>query len=134
MRFKRLKTSSGRGWKWQEPIYRVELVLYHGPYPAFVKLAKGLGLKGISLADTAAAGKAIEHWHDDGKRSYLIWIEPDFDLTNPEGLNTLVHEVMHVTMTALMRRGVNADATHEEPYCYFAGWLFEQCYRRLKGR
>lgn len=50
---------------------------------------------------------------------------------DPEGMNTLVHEVTHVTDGIMARKGVpNCDETREA-YCYMNGWLTEQILKRV---
>lgn len=131
---RKVSVSAGRAWRWDDPVYKVGLYLFSSPHSAMIKaLRRSADIK-VKDVKEPPQGKAIEHYHDDGKRVYIIWVDRGFNVRNPEHLNTLVHEVMHITMTALMRRGLNADADHEEPYCYYAGSLFEQCYRLLRSR
>lgn len=127
-----IKVKGGRGWMWSEPMYRVNVVVMQCPHEHLQAALESIGVKAPAAGETPPAGKVIEHWKDKGCGTYIVWIAPEWK-ANPDGLNTLVHETMHVTMTALMRRGIQADVDHEEPYCYFAGHIFERCYCCLKG-
>ena len=122
----------GYAWEFNDPIYRAGIMLYCCEHGDMVKSLLRYKVKVADVVEEPPAGKCIEHYYDSGRRLYIVWIRPGWRERDLDDMNTLVHEVMHVTMTVLMRRGVNADCTHEEPYCYFAGWLFEQCLARLR--
>lgn len=122
----------GRAFGWVEYMFNVNVCIVacaHDRLEAF------LASVGIQKASTGPppAGKVIEHYKNDNCCSYVVWVSDEWKPT-PDGLNTLVHEITHVTMTILMRRGFDADRDHEEPYCYMAGHLFERAYRCLTGK
>lgn len=121
-----------RTWKFFDPVYMAQFFLYRGPYSLFTQRMKRL----YDLDDDgrpAPAGKCLEHTHDNGTRHYVMWVPGTFNLRASDCLNTLAHEAMHLTIYVLMTRGIDATKDNHEQYCYYHGWLFEQCWKRLKA-
>lgn len=120
-------------WQFFEPVYMAAFSIYRGSASALDKeLKRRFGREAGDLPPSA--GKAIEFTRSNGTRHYVLWLPETFDLGKSGSINTLAHEVFHLTMFVLMTRGVDATKDNHEPYCYLHGWLFEQCWRRLKGR
>jgi hypothetical protein len=129
-----IKVAEGHAWAFEDPIYKCAVQLYCCPHAVMeAAIQRDMGVA-VADGDNQPAGKVIELRADSGARTYVIWLLPPWREASLDDMNTLVHEVTHAALTALMRRGLNADVDHEEPYCYFLAWLFEVCLQLLRGR
>ena len=130
---RRLRPAHGRGWFFHEPVYGISFYLFQCPYNEMVPVLGRIGIH-IARCEKEPMGTSIMHEARNGAWHYVIWLEVSTDLRRPDGINTLVHECAHTVLTALIKRGINCDPGHQEPYCYYLGWLTEECLKRLLAR
>lgn len=58
-----------------------------------------------------------------------IWVE---DLKG-EGISHLTHECIHACNFTLGPRGVKISTKNDEAQAYLTQWIFNECYKSLKG-
>lgn len=75
---------------------------------------------------------ALGHWRvikQDGHEADYICVANDCDPS--ELMPVLAHECLHHTSHTLRTAGMRLKKSSEEAYCYYLGWIMEQCVRAM---
>ena len=63
-----------------------------------------------------------------GPNGIVIWIE------SPQYLGALAHESVHAAKFLFNYKGVQPSNENDEPLAYLVQFIFENCYKRIKGK
>jgi len=118
-------------WEWDDPVYKVHIILSLQPWPEVCQWMKrrynAIGSDvGLSL------GRTIRIHAEHCGLVIVLWFPSDHKFDDEWSLSTLVHECLHATDYILADRGLILTDDSVEAYTYHQAWMFRECYRRLK--
>lgn len=108
-----------------DPIYNTDIVVCQGSLEAFNKWC----LKNFKdEVDTdKAAGKFVALIHKvTGAERLIIWFEKYDE-------SVILHECLHCAIYLLNNRGIKINSKNDEPFCYYAEWLFRSIRENKAG-
>jgi hypothetical protein len=63
-----------------------------------------------------------------GPKGIMIWIE------SSKFIGALAHESVHAAKFLFYQKGVTASNENDEPLAYLVQFIFENCYKKIKGK
>lgn len=103
-------------------IHLLEIPIYGGivkltdKHDEFVEMCNDAGIE-FEESLESYRGITQEARNDDGTVEYIVGIFSD-------GQQTLVHELLHVTLMIISDRGFSAHDGHGEPACYLMDYMW----------
>lgn len=105
-------------------LYRATYHLYIGDGKEMVKKIKRRFNIDLDIKNASGSFRAI--CDERGEENLIIWMDK-YDEDN------LVHELAHAAIYVFHKRGISITSKHDEPFCYYFGWLFGRAKCSLKS-
>lgn len=87
---------------------------------------------GHELEAHDGAGRAISYRHK-GRCVVHIWINPAYDLRDPDVVANVAHECLHAALLVFAAIGVSSvDNASDEPLAYYVEMLVREYLRRMR--